>query len=121
MSVLLGKDSPLPQTVCKSVPVRVQENLSFVVSMDNVKDPLDLRADDNGVWVHKGIRTLWISVDSGGRTEILSRKGRPKMKISGGAKLYCMKKSYHALKTSEDFRRLIVTMEGLFTTVWAVL
>ena len=53
-----------------------------------------------------------VQLMSGGGIEILSRKGRPNMKISGGAKLYCVKKCYHALKSSEDFKRLIVTMEG---------
>ena len=66
MDVLLGKKIPTPKVICQSIPVRVQENLSFVVSMDNVKDPLDLRADDNGVWIHKGVRSIWSSVDVGG-------------------------------------------------------
>ncbi len=108
--LLMGKDVP-PECVCSSVPTRAQSNMSFVVNMKNVKDPKDLRADDNGVWIHKGLRSLWISV-SGQKVDILSRKGRPKFRLGGSAKMFCVKKAYHSLQSSEDFRRIVITMEG---------
>ena len=54
------------------------------------------------------------------KVEILSRKKRPKCRLSGGAKLYCLQKAYHALKSSPDFRRLIVTLEGIYNTVLCI-
>ena len=54
---------------------------------------------------------VWVSVCKN-KVEILSRKKRPKCQLSGGAKLYCLRKAYHALKSSPDFRRLIATLEG---------
>lgn len=112
VDIIAGQKSVDPGHVCTVVPIRVQSNVSFVVDMDAIKNPLDLRADDNGAWLHNGIRTIWLSVSKRGDVEILSRKGRPKMSISGGAKLYCMRRTYHALKSSPDFKRMIVTMEG---------
>jgi len=109
--LLRGKDVPA-ECVCSSVPTRAQSNVSFLVNLDNVKDPMDLRADDNGVWTHKGLRSLWVSV-SARSVEILSRKGRPKFKLAGAAKMFCIKKAYHSLQSSPDFRRVIVTMEGM--------
>ena len=44
------------------VPVRVQSNVSFVIDMDIIKNPMDLRADDNGAWVHNGLRTVWLLI-----------------------------------------------------------
>ena len=41
------------------------------------------------------------------------QKKRPKCQLSGGAKLYCLRKAYHALKSFPDFRRLIATLEGM--------
>ena len=91
-------------------PTLVQCNASFVVNMENVKNPLNLRADDNGVWVHNGVHTLWLAVRKSRKFEIPSRGPKPAMHINSSAKLYYMKKSYHYLKTSPDFRRLIVTI-----------
>ena len=111
--LLLGTDVAA-ERVCSSVPIGVHSSASFIVSMKNVKDPMDLRADGNGVWEHKGLRSLWVSV-SGHKVEILSRKGRPNFKLGGSAKMFCIKKAYHSLQSSSDFRRLIVTMEGKYS------
>jgi hypothetical protein len=40
---------------CKFRPTGVEESATFVISIDRVKNILDLRADDLGVWVHGGI------------------------------------------------------------------
>ena len=93
VDIITDKDCVDPDRVCKRVPIRVQSNVSFVIDMDVVKNPLDLRADDNGAWIHNGLRTIWLSVNRKGEMEILSRKGRPKMTICGGAKLYCLKRT----------------------------
>ena len=45
---LSPKKSVDPDRVCTTVPIRVQNNASFIVDMGVVKNPLDLRADDNG-------------------------------------------------------------------------
>ena len=37
-------------------------------------------------------------------------KNCPKCQLSGGAKLYCLQKAYHALKSSPDFWRLIAIL-----------
>ena len=49
--------------------------------MENVKNPLDLSADDNGVWVHNGVHTLWLAVRKSGKLEILSWGSKPAMHI----------------------------------------
>ena len=112
VDIILGKNSPNRDRVCTTVPIRVQSNMSFVIDMNAIQNPLDLRADDNGDWLHNGLRTICLSISKRGNVEILSKNGRPKMNISWGAKLYCMKRTYHAFKSSPDFKRMIVTMEG---------
>ena len=43
--------------------------------MENVKDPLDLRADDDGVWIHKSVYSILM-------VEVLKYLvGKPSMKM----------------------------------------
>jgi hypothetical protein len=119
VNVLLGRSID-KSLVCSRVPMRNQTNGTFIIDMEKIKDPMDLRADDNGAWLHNGLRCVWVSVCKN-RVEILSRKKkRPKCQLSGGAKLYCLQKAYHALKSSPDFRRLIATLEGMHNSIVTV-
>ncbi len=90
VGLLMGKDVP-PEFVCSSVPTRAQSNMSFIVNMKSVKDPMDLRADDNGVWKHKGLRSLWVSV-SGRKVDVPSSRS--------GALLRCSVSKRHTIPFS---------------------
>ena len=63
---LSPKKSVDPDRVCTTLPIQVQSNASFIVDMGVVKNPLDLRADNNGTWVHNGPRTIWLSMNKKG-------------------------------------------------------
>ena len=58
VKLLLGKDVPANR-VCSLVPTCVQSSIGFIVSMKAVKDPKDLRAEENWVWEHKELGSLW--------------------------------------------------------------
>ena len=88
VNILLGKNID-KSVVCSKVPMRNQRNATFIIDMENIKDSMDLRVDDNGAWLHNGLRSMWVSVCKS-KVEILSRKKRPKCQLSGGAKLYCL-------------------------------
>jgi len=109
VKLLLGKDVPANR-VCSPVPTCVQLSVSFIVSIKAVKDPKGLRAEENWDWEHKGLR-------SGQNIKILSRKHCPKFRPGGSAKMFCLKKAYHSLQSSNDFHRMIVTMEGMSQVV----
>ena len=49
--------------------------------MENIKDSMDLRADDNGAWLHNGLQCVWVSVCKN-KVEILSRKKQKKAEKS---------------------------------------
>ena len=51
VNILLGK-SINKSLVCSRVPMRNQTNATFIIDMENIKDSIDLRADDNGAWLH---------------------------------------------------------------------
>ena len=49
-----GNAELLITNVCSKQPVRVCQNVSFIVDLHMLDDPLDIRADINGVWRCKG-------------------------------------------------------------------
>ena len=54
--ILLGSVSP--EKVCKTKPVCVQHSCTFIVDLNYIADADDLRADDCGVWKHRGFERL---------------------------------------------------------------
>jgi len=62
-------DSVLPSSICSKQPVHICRNLSFVVDLHKLDDPVDIRADENGVWVQKGSPVAYVSMhNEKGRT-----------------------------------------------------
>jgi len=49
--------------VCSAQPARVKKNYSFLADVNCVSDIANLRADDCGIWKHKGIRKAYCVVD----------------------------------------------------------
>ena len=117
-SILLGGVSK--DKVCKAQPVSVEHNCSFVIDLSCVTDPTDLRADDSGVWKHQGVRKNWIVVDEKTNIVFQSREHPPHQRdIPENGHLYILSRVYHVLQSSEDFKRMIVTLQGIVTSlVW---
>ena len=46
---------------CIREPVHVQKNVSFVVNVNTLNDPMDICADDNGVWMRKDSPVAYVS------------------------------------------------------------
>ena len=99
--------------VCSAQPVSVEHNCSFLVDLKCVADPNDLRADDCGVWKHQGVRKNWVVVDSKGSILFQNRKCAPRQQaIPRKCCLYVLTRVYHVLQASDDFKRMIVTLQG---------
>jgi len=54
---------PISEKVCTTQPTAVCHNCCFMVNLNCVCDAMDLRADDCGVRIHKGIRKTYVVVD----------------------------------------------------------
>ena len=54
------------QTLCHprafKQPVHICRNVSFVVNLHKLNDPVDVTADENGVWVQKGSPVAYVSM-----------------------------------------------------------
>ena len=60
-NVLLTDSAP-PSSIFSKQPVHVCRNVSFVVYLHKLDGPVDVRADENGVWVWKGSPVAYVSM-----------------------------------------------------------
>ena len=110
MEILLG--SVCHEKVCRVQPVSIQHSCTFVVDLNCIADPNDLRADDCGVWKHKGLRKTWVIVDEECKVVYQRREHPPSLRTDQPGHLYLLSRIYHALQSSEDFRRMIALLKG---------
>ena len=59
--ILLTK-SVVSSQICVEQPCYVQRNAAFVVDLHKLKDPLDIKADENGTWIRKGSPVAYVSI-----------------------------------------------------------
>ena len=109
-----------PDNVCTTQPVSIQHNCTFIVSLENLRGVHNLRADDCGVWKHRGLRKTWVAVDNGDNVISQHREHPPKVSTTHGH-LYVVIGAYHSLQSSPDFRCSIVTLRGECEDIWMIM
>ena len=83
VSILLGKVDR--ERICKTQPLCVEQSCSFIVDLQCVCDPNDLRADDNGVWKHSGVCKTYIILNDTKKITHQSREQPPKQAKDSGS------------------------------------
>ena len=69
---------------------------------------MDVRADDNGVWVRKGSPVAYVSVHNAAGTMNVFRRS----KMGSHSHHYKIVRTYYRHSASSDFRRIITTVNG---------
>ena len=96
------------EKICTKQPVRVSQNVAFVVDLHSLDDPLDIRADENGVWNRKGSPVAYISVHTdSGKTRIFKRS-----RMGNHPHHFKVTRTYYRHSSSPDFSRIITTVNG---------
>lgn len=108
LAELLITDTVPSSNVCSKQPVRVCRNVSFVVDLNMLDDPLDIRADENGVWKRKGSPVAYISMHTNkGKTRFFRRTKAPTR-----SNHYKITRTYYRHASSPDFTRIITVVHG---------
>jgi len=102
---------PVNEKVCTAQPTAVYHNYCFVVDLKCVCDAIDLRADDCGVWIHKGVRKTYVVVDDSKIVLYHKREHCPEDDVQPNH-VYLLTRVYHDLQSSPDFKRTITTLTG---------
>ena len=105
--LLIGCEVP-KEKVCSKQPVRVCRNVAFVVDLHTLDDPLDIRADENGVWVRKGSPVTYVSVHNAAGSVNVFRRSR----MGNHSHHYKIVRTYYRHSSSSDFCRIITTVNG---------
>ena len=106
-NVLLTDTVP-PFSICSKQPVHVCRNVSFVVDLHKLDDPVDVRTDENGVWVRKGSPIAYVSVHSKkGKTRFFRRTKKPTQPHQ-----FKITRTYYQHASSPDFTRMIAVAHG---------
>ena len=92
--------------ICSSHPVSVENNVSFVIDVSELKNPNDVRADDLGSWKCTGSRVLRFSV------KITSRSCSLVTCSSPGAIEIGVRRQYFVHATDNDLHRMIAFLEN---------
>ena len=97
-----------PSKICTRKPTSITYSSVFVVDLTCVKSIDDLRADDNGVWLHSGKprRKYKVEFDSS-RKEIISATVVNKDSNSEESDVYTLVRIYHRHKATPEFQRHI--------------
>ena len=101
--------NPVPkEKVCSKQPVRVCRNVAFVVDLHSLDDPLDIRADENGVWKRKGSPVTYVSIHSTSEKTRVFKRSR----MRNHPNHYKVIRTYYRHNSSPDFTRIITVVHG---------
>lgn len=96
------------QKICSNTPIHVHHNVVFVVDLQRLDTPNDIKADENGVWKRKGSPVTYISVHGSGESRRIFRR----TKLGTTQHHYKVSRTYYRHSTSPDFSRLLVTVHS---------
>ena len=98
--------------ICHEQPLHVNKNVSFVIDMNSLDDPNDLKADENGVWKRMGSPVAYISIYRKEGVDYIYRRS----KLGKTSSRYKVTRTYYKHLDSPDFHQVIVTIHG---KLWA--
>ena len=99
LAKLLITDTVPSSNVCSKQQVQVCRNVSFIVDLNMLDDPVDIRADENGVWKRKGSPVAYISMHTKeGKTRFFRRT-----KVPTHSNHYKITRTYYRHASSPDF------------------
>ena len=112
VSVILGHGITNSE-ICTSVPINVETNASFVVSTQYLKSVEDIKCDDNGSWLNNGVRKVYLSIVNEKNPKKIEVKVLKRGGKAPGGKSWCLTRTYFILKRSKDFKKVIVSLQGM--------
>lgn len=93
------------QKICKIQPRMVQDNASFFVNTECLKDIKDLLADDCGSWRHNGVKQFTYHMNSDQEIEKCTRGSRHRIVAT-------LHRCYYINKSHSKFRKIISFVKG---------
>ena len=98
------------QRVCKQRPLDIQRSSTFVVDLDSLQHPDDVKKDNFGVWTHSGSHDQKFEsrINAAGILEV----GRSLSSSEGGWEQFSLRHLHSKHPTNSKFQRIISFITG---------
>ena len=110
--LLLDLDSSVASgklKTCTTQPVQACHNVSFLVDIQALDDPMDIRAGENGAWDRKALQLrISASVHNGRGTTAVYKRNH----MGSHSHHYKITRVYYCHSSSPDFTRIKTTVNG---------
>ena len=99
--------------ICKTQPVNVEHNSTFIVDLSLLGSPKDIYVDDMGSWKYNGVYRTWVTIESDGYMTIHGNLKPSESQVKEEGTLYHLEKKYFAHKTSTDLKKTVALISGI--------
>ena len=98
--------------ICKKRPFSVSTSSSYVVDLNSLQHPDDVKKDNFGVWTHSGSHDLKFEtrINSSGQLEI----GRSLLSSADGWEQFSLRRLHSKHPTNPKFRRILSFITGIY-------
>ena len=111
VQILLSPSLQSSIFVSTKVPISVNENLAFVVNLDQLDNREDILSDDMGVWRNNGVDTTHVRVSFSTSKVESVQKFHPPI-ASGTNCTYTVKRVYRTHATDKSLKKLTAYIYG---------
>ena len=104
-------DPKIDEKICKKRPLNIQSSSTYVVNLDSLQHPDDVKNDNFGVWTHSGShhRKFEARVNAAGNLEI----GRGAFSTDDGWEQFSLRRLHSKHPTNPMFRRILSFITGV--------
>ena len=114
ISILL---KPVNSRCCSKQPVYIEESCTFVVNLNSLEHPEDIKSDDCGHWIHKGRKStkavVWLHNSKVIRVESTTNTTPP----DENSKVFTLVRTYYSHDPHTDFKRTFYHLFGKLMSV----
>ena len=98
------------QRICKQRPLDIQKSGTFVVDLDSLQHPDDVKKDNFGTWTHSGSHDQKFEsrINAAGNLEI----GKPLFSTESDWEQFSLRRLHSKHPTNAKFRRIISFISG---------
>lgn len=96
-----------PSLVCKKCPMNVEGSSSFVIDLDKLDDPDDIKKDNYGVWDHSGSHNHNFDCCISSIGEVKIGRGALESSSSDDCEHFSLRRLHSKHPSNNKFRRML--------------
>lgn len=96
--------------ICSRRPVMVEKSSTFVVNLDMLQDPADVKKDNFGIWKHSGSHDVKFECRI---TNNVIEIGRGTFSSPDGWERFSLRRLHSVHPTNSSFRRMLAFITGM--------